>query len=59
MMWKLSIILVSCLLLSSCLAAAAVGVAGKVVGSTVDVAGDVVGAAIPDGDDDDKDKDDD
>lgn len=42
--------------LGGCLAMTAVGVAGKVVGTTVDVATGVIGAAIPDGDDDDKDK---
>jgi hypothetical protein len=48
-------------LLSSCLAAAAIGTAGAVVGTTAKVAvkttGAVVGAAIPDGDDSKKHKD--
>ncbi|HVY84144.1 MAG TPA: hypothetical protein VG943_03365 [Caulobacterales bacterium] len=45
------------LLLSSCLAGAAIGAAGAVAGAAVKTTGAVVGAAIPDGDDHhDKDK---
>jgi hypothetical protein len=55
-MIRLAVVVVSCLLLSSCLAAAAVGAtvgaAGAAAGATVGAAGAVVGAVVPGGDND-------
>lgn len=58
-MRKILLVLMAPLFLSSCLAAAAVGVAGDVVEGAVNTTGAVVGAVIPDGDDEKDDKDDD
>jgi hypothetical protein len=60
MLAKIFLALMAPLLLSSCLAGAAIGLAGDVVEGGINATGAVVGAVIPDGDDkDDKDEDDD
>lgn len=58
---RIVFVLLSSIALSGCLAGAAIGAAGAVVGTTATVAvkttGAVIGAVTPDGDDKDKKKD--